>query len=165
MLLEQNQVVEICKKEEGFLGSYYPATVLAAIGLTRYLVRYETRYNEAKTRLLTEVVKPEDIRPAPPTSTYTNYKVNDRVDAYINDSWWVGSIVRVVDPNYYLKLECNENEVHCGFYNARIHFDWEDDKWVYNANRPQQHTVDQSNMVSRPEDDGNQPNDGKQGRP
>ena len=135
MSFDCNQAVEICKKEEAFLESYYPATVLAAIGPTRYLVRYETRCSEDQTRLLTEVVKQVDIRPTPPASSYTNYKVNDRVDAYINGCWWVGSVTRKVDPNYDIKLECNGNEVHCGFYRVRIHFDWEDGKWVYNTNR------------------------------
>ncbi|XP_031281889.1 protein AGENET DOMAIN (AGD)-CONTAINING P1-like [Pistacia vera] len=134
MAFHHKETVEIHKKQKGFSGPYYTATILAAIGKTKYLVRYETRFAEDRTRLLTEAVDEADVRPLPPT----NLEVSDNiVDAYVNDGWWVGRIVRKVDPNYYVKLESSGNVVHCPFYKVRIHLEWEDGKWVYPGNRPE----------------------------
>ncbi|KAJ0018323.1 hypothetical protein Pint_10399 [Pistacia integerrima] len=84
MAFRHKETVEIHKKQEGFSGPYYTATILAAIGKTKYLVRYETRFAEDRTRLLTEAVDEADVRPLPPT----NLEVSDNiVDAYVNDGW------------------------------------------------------------------------------
>ncbi|KAJ4703647.1 Agenet domain-containing protein [Melia azedarach] len=133
MPFAHKETVEVCKKQEGFVSSYYTATVLAAIGRTKYLVRYETRFSEDRTRLLTEPVEESDIRPLPPP----HLEVAEKVDAYVNDGWFVGKIVRKVDPNYYVKLDSTGNVVHCPFYKVRIHLEWEDGKWVYPGNKPQ----------------------------
>ncbi|KAK3206909.1 hypothetical protein Dsin_020955 [Dipteronia sinensis] len=131
MTFRHNQTVEICKKEEGSHSPgtcyyYYTATILAAIGRTRYLVRYENRYSEDKTRLLTESVDESDIRPSPPSVPYAGFQVHDRVDAFINEAWRLGSIARKVDPNYYVKLDSNGIEVHCPFQKVRLHLEFED---------------------------------------
>ncbi|KAK2642424.1 hypothetical protein Ddye_024187 [Dipteronia dyeriana] len=135
MTFRHNQTVEICKKEEGSHSPgtyyYYTATILAAIGRTRYLVRYENRYSEDKTRLLTESVDESDIRPSPPSVPYAGFQVPDRVDAFINEAWRLGSIARKVDPNYYVKLDSNGIEVHCPFYKVRLHLEFEDGRWIY----------------------------------
>ncbi|KAK9223926.1 hypothetical protein WN944_012375 [Citrus x changshan-huyou] len=127
MSYAHKETVEICKKQEGLVSSYYTATVLAAIARTKYLVRYETRFSEDRTRLLVESVDEADIRPLPPP----NLEVSEKVDAYVNDAWWVGKIVRKVDPNYYVKLDSTGTVVHCPFYKVRVHLEWEHGKWVY----------------------------------
>ncbi|GAV60619.1 Agenet domain-containing protein [Cephalotus follicularis] len=131
MSFSYKEPVEICHKQEGLLVKYYRATLLAAIGRNRYLVRYETRLNHSGTRLLTEPVDAEQVRPLPPPGPYINFIISDRVDAYINNAWWVGKIARKVDPNYYVRLDYNGNEVHCAYYRVRLHLDWVDDKWVH----------------------------------
>lgn len=127
MSYAHKETVEICKKQEGLVSSYYTATVLAAIARTKYLVRYETRFSEDRTRLLVESVDEADIRPLPPP----NLEVAEKVDAYVNDAWWIGKIVRKVDPNYYVKLDSTGTVVHCPFYKVRVHLEWEHGKWVY----------------------------------
>lgn len=132
MDLSHQDRVEVCKKREGFSGPYYSARILAAIGGTKYLLRYETRYGPDRTRLLTEAVDETEIRPLPPT----NFEVSDNiVDAYVNNAWWVGRIVRKVDDFYHVKLESTGDVVHLPFHKVRIHLEWEDGKWVYPGNR------------------------------
>ncbi|KAI9198796.1 hypothetical protein LWI28_022283 [Acer negundo] len=133
MTFRHNQTVEICKKEEGSHSPgttscyyYYTATILAAIGRTRYLVRYQNRFSEDKTRLLTESVDESVIRPCPPSVPYAGFQVPDRVDAFIDGAWRSGSIARKVDPNYYVKLDSNGIEVHCPFHKVRLHLEFED---------------------------------------
>ncbi|WCJ27197.1 hypothetical protein M5689_008963 [Euphorbia peplus] len=131
MSFKHAEKVEVCKKEAIDLGSYYPAMVLAAIGLNKYLVRYETRLTGDKKRLLTEAVDAGDIRPSLPESYYKDYKEGVRVDTYVNGGWWVGSVTKIVDPNYTVSLDKNGVLHHSPFYKVRIHFDWEYGNWVY----------------------------------
>lgn len=131
MAFKHKDSVEICKKGEGFSGIYYNATLLAAIGRNKYLVRYDTRFTDDGLRYLTEAVDADEVRPSPPQVSYTNFVVPDRVDAYVNLAWRVGTITRKVDPNYYVKLDCNGNEEHCAFYKVRLHLEWQNDRWFY----------------------------------
>ncbi|GAB4831408.1 hypothetical protein Ancab_005419 [Ancistrocladus abbreviatus] len=127
--------IEICSKKDGNLVAYYPATILAAVGKNRYIVEYKTRFNDEKTRFLTAIIDREDIRPSPPSIQVNDFVESDRVDAYLNGAWWVGKIVRKVDPNYYVRLDRDGSEAHSAFYKVRLHLDWEDGNWVCPANR------------------------------
>ncbi|KAE8656370.1 RNA binding-like protein [Hibiscus syriacus] len=113
MAFNINNWVEICKKEKGLSSIYYSATLSAAVGRSRYLVRYETRLIPDGTRFLTEVVDADEVRPLSPDSSYFDFMVSQRVDAFMDKAWRVGTVTRKVDPNYYVKLDCNGNEVHC----------------------------------------------------
>ncbi|XP_075664301.1 protein AGENET DOMAIN (AGD)-CONTAINING P1-like [Castanea sativa] len=123
--------VEICKKQEGFLGSYYSGKVLAAVGINRYIVRYETRWTECKTRQLSEVVDADEVRPLPPTISCTDFSVSDKIDAYVNNAWWVAKVVqRLDDVRYFVRLDTNGTEFLVPSYKLRIHLDWQDGRWV-----------------------------------
>ncbi|XAR66565.1 hypothetical protein NMG60_11012843 [Bertholletia excelsa] len=135
MEYRHNEAVEVIGKGEGHVGSFYPATLLAAIGRNKYLVRYKTRFTEDKTRALTDVLEPADIRPAPPEINFPKFAVGDRVEAYVNGGWRVGQVTSKVDPNYYVKLDGTANEVHCAFYSVRVHLEWRDGKWNFPAKR------------------------------
>ena len=144
MFYEPNQEVEICKKEEDFLGSYYRATILSVMPTTvalpateptKYMVRYETRKNQENTRLLTEVVNEMDIRPIPPQNQYTDYKVNDKVDVLIDGGWWVGSVRRRKYEHFDITLDYSGKGVYCLLNSVRSHMDWNAYEWLdYNAN-------------------------------
>ena len=60
--------------------------------------------------------------------------MSDRVDAYVNFAWRVGTLTRKVDPNYYVKLDCNGNEEHYAFYKIRLHLEWKNGSWFYPRN-------------------------------
>ena len=123
--------VEICKKQEGFLGSYYSGKVLAAVGINRYIVRYETRWAECKTRQLSEVVDADEVRPLPPTISRTNFSMSDKIDAYVNNAWWVAKVVQILDDvRYFVRLDANGTEFQLPSHKLRIHLDWQDGRWV-----------------------------------
>ena len=130
---KHNEPVEICKKEEGFSGIYYNATLLAAIGRNKYLVRYETRFNADESRNLTEAVDSDEVRPPPPPLSCHNFNVSDRVDAYANLAWRVGTVTRKVDNFVYVKLDCNGKEGHYAVYNVRRHLEWKNCTWLYHG--------------------------------
>ncbi|OMO65365.1 hypothetical protein COLO4_31300 [Corchorus olitorius] len=155
---KHKDLVEICKKEEGFQGIYYNATLLAAIGRNKYLVRYDTRFSDDGTRYLTEAVEAEEVRPLFPKISYTNFVVSDRVEAYVNFAWRVGTVTRKVDPNYYVKLDCNGNEEHCAFYKVRLHLEWENGRWFYPGTGSQSSKASTSEQGAQPASESNQAN-------
>ncbi|KAK8297111.1 protein AGENET DOMAIN (AGD)-CONTAINING P1 isoform X1 [Gossypium raimondii] len=130
MAFKLNDLVEICKKEEGFSGVYYTAILLAAVGRKRYLVRYENRFNEDGSRFLTEAVDSDEIRPSPPQPSGYNFAMAERVEAFVDFAWRVGTVIRKVDPNYYVKLDCNGKEHHCPFFKVRRHLEWQNGTWL-----------------------------------
>ncbi|KAE8659669.1 hypothetical protein F3Y22_tig00116962pilonHSYRG00852 [Hibiscus syriacus] len=137
MAFNINDWVEICRKEEGSSCVYYSAALLAAVGRTRYLVRYETRLIPDGTRLLTEVVGADEVRPWPPDSSYFDFVVSHRIDAFVDKAWRVGTVTKRVDPNYYVKLDCNGNEAHCPFFKVRRHLEWQNGTWLSPATQSQ----------------------------
>uniref|UniRef100_A0A5B7C8L7 Putative inositol transporter 4-like n=1 Tax=Davidia involucrata TaxID=16924 RepID=A0A5B7C8L7_DAVIN len=134
MAFGRNDRIEVSRKQEDFLGSYYPAMLLTAIGRNKYLVEYQNLYTGDQTRLLTESVDAADVRPVPPVISVSSFAVADRVDAYINGGWWVGQVAEILYPHYYVRLNGTWNEVHLPFYKLRFHLDWEDGKWVLPVN-------------------------------
>uniref|UniRef100_A0A7N0UKQ1 Uncharacterized protein n=1 Tax=Kalanchoe fedtschenkoi TaxID=63787 RepID=A0A7N0UKQ1_KALFE len=42
---------------------------------------------------------------------------------YINSAWRVGTIVKRVEPNYYVKMDGDGAEHHLTWYKVRIYFD------------------------------------------
>lgn len=129
MGFKHNQSVEVCKKQEGT--TYHTAKILAAIAKTQYLVRYENLFSEDRTRLLTETVDESDIRPCPPLIPYTGFQISDRVDAFVDEAWTLGTIVRKVSFYYYVKLDSNGDEVHFSYNQLRLHLEFRDPNWVY----------------------------------
>ncbi|XVF87396.1 hypothetical protein PTKIN_Ptkin18bG0116900 [Pterospermum kingtungense] len=90
----QNQPVEIIH----YVGSpflqgisFYNATILADVGVNRYLVRYDTRFNRDGTRF-TETVDSKDIQPLC-TSVNRGIAMFDVVDAYNYSAWNVGTVI------------------------------------------------------------------------
>ncbi|XP_043701625.1 protein AGENET DOMAIN (AGD)-CONTAINING P1-like [Telopea speciosissima] len=122
--------VEICSNDEGFLGSYFAAKVLA-VGKTKLLVEYETLLTPDESGLLKEIVHYREVRPRPPEIPVSAFRVFEEVDAYDNEGWWVGRITSVQDSNKYSVYfsHSRENNTY-PFFRLRVHQDWKNGKWV-----------------------------------
>ncbi|KAI3907994.1 hypothetical protein MKW98_003639 [Papaver atlanticum] len=124
--------VEISSKEEGFVGSYYSATILAKLAPTNELwVEYETLCQEEdEKKLLREIVDVKNVRPFPPEVKLSEYSLLDKVDAYDNDGWWVGRISAVLDDSmYYVYFESSRDEIAYPADKLRIHQEFDKGKW------------------------------------
>ncbi|XP_007025383.2 PREDICTED: DUF724 domain-containing protein 2 [Theobroma cacao] len=154
--------IEICKKEEGFSGIYYKAKYLAAMGSNKYLVRYDTRLTEDGYSPIVEAVDADEIRPLPPKSAH-NIVVSDKVDAYVNLAWRVGTVIRKVDSNYHVKLDCDGKEAHCAFYNVRLHHEWRDGSWFDPESGSQSSQASTSAQGGQPATEGSIADTGDQG--
>ena len=81
--------VEVCSKEEGFVGSYFEATIVSCLFNGQYLVCYKNLLQDDKFGLLLETVYPYEIRPLPPrVRSPHEFQLNQKVDAFDNDGWY-----------------------------------------------------------------------------
>lgn len=130
MAFNRGDKVEVSSKEEGFLGSYYPAIILSAIGKNEFLVQYMTLLTEDRSRPLREIVDAGDIRPEPPEIPVTRFAILDRVDAYDNDGWWVGTVSGKNGSKYDVYFETSGEEMVYPVAQLRIHQDWINGEWI-----------------------------------
>ncbi|XP_031112035.1 uncharacterized protein LOC116016007 [Ipomoea triloba] len=87
--------VKVLSNEEGFVGSYYEATVVGVLpGGRGYVVQYKTLLTDDFSAPLTEMVPADEIRPKSPNVYAYLYYISQKVDAFDNDGWWVGNITR-----------------------------------------------------------------------
>ncbi|XVF08078.1 hypothetical protein REPUB_Repub06bG0195000 [Reevesia pubescens] len=127
--------VEVCSKEEGFIGSYYEATVVSPlIGNTLYKVEYKNLVDEEdQTRPLIEVVSADEVRPMPPRTVGETTKIFyylERVDAFDNDGWWVGNITGKQKSKYFVYFDTTGDEIAYPVSQLRNHLEWCKSKWV-----------------------------------
>ncbi|XAR49546.1 hypothetical protein NMG60_11032787 [Bertholletia excelsa] len=130
MGLRRGEQVEVVSKEEGFVGSYYAATVIAEIKTRKVMVQYKKLLKEDESGPLIEIVARNDLRPVPPEIPANGFDLFDRVDAFDNDGWWVGKISGRVGSMYYVYFETTGEEIAYSLDRLRIHQDWLNDKWV-----------------------------------
>lgn len=123
--------IEVCSKEDGFLGSYYEAKVLRIVGRTKLFVEYKTLLsNNHGSRPLREIVEAADARPVPPAMSVSEFDILDKVDALDNDGWWVGRISGCYeDGKYYVYFESSGDELAYPIERLRVHQEWEDGSW------------------------------------
>ncbi|TYG84953.1 hypothetical protein ES288_A13G013700v1 [Gossypium darwinii] len=128
--------VEVCSKEEGFLGSYYQAKILSPLNdNTVYRVQYKNLVEEEdQTRPLVEIVSADEVRPVPPPVTFTKatqvFHYLDSVDAFDNDGWWVGKITGRLGSKYWVYFETTRDEIAYPVSRLRHHLEWRDGHWI-----------------------------------
>ncbi|XP_010279118.1 PREDICTED: DUF724 domain-containing protein 3-like [Nelumbo nucifera] len=130
MAFHRGDAVEICSTEEGFLGSYYAATVISPVGKSRVLVQYQTLLTSDESMPLREIIRAAEVRPTPPDVQVSDFSVFDEVDAFHNDGWWVGRITHIEGPLYYVYFSNTADEIAYPFSQLRVHQEWKKGKWV-----------------------------------
>ncbi|KAL9243754.1 hypothetical protein vseg_017605 [Gypsophila vaccaria] len=144
---QRGQQVEVCSKELGFESSYFPATIITEID-TEYVVQFNTLLGDDDNhhhfpRTLREFRPGRELRPVPPEEVGPGagkFQVSDIVDAYANDGWWKGVVVKVLKSGggggggggrgrikYRVEFERGGGEVEVGDYVGhclRVHRDW-----------------------------------------
>ncbi|KAI8006259.1 Protein AGENET DOMAIN (AGD)-CONTAINING P1 [Camellia lanceoleosa] len=130
MRFRRGDRIEVASKEDGFVGSYYSATVISELMKKHYMVQYKTLLKEDEAGPLREIVAADEVRPVPPEIPATGFGLYERVDAFDNDGWWVGKITGRLGPKYYVYFEKTGDEIAYPLAQLRIHQDWLNDKWV-----------------------------------
>ncbi|XP_057778831.1 protein AGENET DOMAIN (AGD)-CONTAINING P1 [Salvia miltiorrhiza] len=124
-------LVESCSDEEGFEGAWFPATVLEKTAAGKYLIEYKTLTNDDDTGLLREEVDELHLRPSPPdVGVVDRFEVDEKVDAFYNDCWWVGAISKVLQrERYSVYFENSGDELKFEHSDLRVHQEWRNGKW------------------------------------
>ncbi|OMO97162.1 hypothetical protein COLO4_14820 [Corchorus olitorius] len=128
--------IEVCSKEQGFIGSYYEATIVSKLSDGSYRVRYKNLVEENDhSRLLIEQVSSDEVRPMPPRIIEGKgtqfYSVLDKVDAFDNDGWWVGIVTGKDDFKYWVYFETTGDHIAYPVSRLRKHLEWSNNGfWV-----------------------------------
>ncbi|KAL2328060.1 hypothetical protein Fmac_021487 [Flemingia macrophylla] len=123
--------VEVCSNEEGFVGSYYAATVVSRLDNGLYVVRYDTLLEDDESQPLTETLFPKELRPAPPRLPPAPFSLYQRVDAFDNDGWWLGQITgKSGHSSYYVYFVTTNEEIAYPASRIRVHHEWLHGDWL-----------------------------------
>ncbi|KAG9153701.1 hypothetical protein Leryth_005836, partial [Lithospermum erythrorhizon] len=132
--------VEVTSDSDGFGYSWYRAKVIKPPNPTdqsneHFLIQYDNLVEEDDhSQLLKEKVHASFIRPLPPNNVYkpnkSFFELNDVVEAFHEDGWWVGVVKEVKEQNKYLVAFASQDEIFFRKRKLRIHLDWIDGKWI-----------------------------------
>lgn len=118
------QKIEVIGKEEGFEGSYYAAKVISKEGANQYMVEYGTLLKEDESGPLQEVLVVDLLRPEPPNMANDAFSLEEVVDAYYNDGWWIGLIEGKFGSEYFVQFpHAGGEEVPFTIDKLRVHLD------------------------------------------
>ncbi|XP_010486016.1 PREDICTED: uncharacterized protein LOC104764220 [Camelina sativa] len=133
--------VEVCSKEDGFLGSYFSATVLSKTpegSGSYYKVKYKNLVSEEdESKRLIEVISADELRPMPPKSLPVVFHRHEKVDAFDKDGWWVGEVIGGRSDLYSIYFATTGEELKYPLYRLRRHLEWVNGDWVSSARRQQ----------------------------
>ncbi|KAJ4832872.1 hypothetical protein Tsubulata_043544 [Turnera subulata] len=123
--------VEVTSDEEGFKGAWFVANIAEAVGNDRYLVQYENIRTEDDTDFEKEEFPTSHIRPCPPElNVVDRFKMLEEVDAWYNDAWWVGTVVKVLSSKYTVYFMDTGEELQFVHSDLRPHQDWINGNWI-----------------------------------
>ncbi|KAL5767583.1 hypothetical protein ACOSP7_014181 [Xanthoceras sorbifolium] len=158
-LFGEGSLVEVSSEADGFPGMWYVAKVLERPPSTlsppsstkkeMILVEYQQLHSNGGTKLI-KPVNFKFVRPLPPDvsdNEHQTLEVNDLVDGYLVDAWWVGVVYEVLkeEPRGYSVLLSNPPDlINFKHSDVRLHLDWVDHKWV----RLQKQIMQQKEVVT-----------------
>ncbi|KAK4839895.1 hypothetical protein QYF36_025795 [Acer negundo] len=143
-LYAKDTLVEVSCADGWFPGRWFVAKVLdppspspTAPGKMTLLVEYQSLLYG--TKLLRRRVDIKFVRPLPPPppndeQEQQRFEVNDAVDAYLDNGWWVGVVSKVLGEEeqrvYSVLLGNPSRTVDFRSSDLRFHLDWVGDKWI-----------------------------------
>ncbi|XP_015078606.1 DUF724 domain-containing protein 2-like [Solanum pennellii] len=132
LIFQINDDIEVASQEEGYIGSYYQASIVHPIGAYHYKVKYKTLVNDDKTTPLEESVHVSEVRPIPPAIPHETrpMEIYEIVDVYANEGWWFGVITAKVEQDYYVYFPTTEDTVAYSIDKLRVHQEWSDGNWI-----------------------------------
>ncbi|XP_074340154.1 DUF724 domain-containing protein 6-like isoform X2 [Apium graveolens] len=128
--------VEVTSVDDGFRGVWYLAKITQPPKKSEdgfVLVEYnELVSDEDETKKLCEKVHVELVRPLAPSGIKDDdFEINDVVDVYHKDGWWVGVVEKVLSKDEVLvAFDDPPDKITAKRLDVRFHFDWINGKWV-----------------------------------
>ncbi|GLT35720.1 hypothetical protein SLA2020_101470 [Shorea laevis] len=135
-IFEKGDKVEVCSKEQGFLGSYYEATVINPLDGGEYQVQYKNLVTDDMSQPLIETITAEELRPLPPLMRRPNeFWGTEEVDVFDNDGWWVGTVVGRQEKRYKVYFASSDETLWFPIFKLRRHLNWCNGKWFCSNKR------------------------------
>ncbi|ONI24913.1 hypothetical protein PRUPE_2G269100 [Prunus persica] len=144
--LSKDSKVEVCSNEDGYQGAWFPAIFLdpqpsdgtpkkkrKSLGnSSKALVQYETLVSDDDpNKPLTELVDVCSIRPVPPPDNPDQpFEPANVVDAFYQEAWWVGVVIRFEDDKYTVGFKNPPDLLELRRSELRPHWDFLDGVWV-----------------------------------
>ncbi|KAL6291274.1 hypothetical protein ACE6H2_008784 [Prunus campanulata] len=144
--LSKDSKVEVCSNEDGHKGAWFPAIILdprpsdgtpnkkrKSLGnSSKALVQYETLVSDDDpNKPLTELVDVCFIRPVPPPDNPDQpFEPANVVDAFYQEAWWVGVVMRFEDDKYTVGFKNPPDLLELRRSELRPHWDFLDGVWV-----------------------------------
>lgn len=125
--------VEVASHAEGYIGSYFQATILFPIGAYFYRVRYKNLVTDDHSVPLEEYISVEEVRPIPPDHLQIQIrtlKPYDMVDVYANEGWWLGVITEKVGRKYKVHFPTTDETLEYSIDELRFHQEWSNGQWT-----------------------------------
>ena len=154
--------VEVWSLEDGFQNAWFPAVIvqspssiispspkkrrLSKNDNSKAVVIYDYMLDDEGNRPLVEKVDAFLLRPIPPSDTtadHQDFEPNDVVDAFYDDIWWTGFVLKVVDGKYTVFFKTPPDVLEFNRSELRPHWDWVEPKWV----RPEKQVLCSQSMV------------------
>lgn len=130
-LISKGTKVEVKSDEAGFQGSWFPATIVKVMENDKYLVQYQTLVTDDESDFLREEARIQDIRPSPPQLQRAYpFAISEIVDAWYNDGWWVGRIIKVQDDFKYTVHFKTTEKLEFEHCQLRPHQEWINGNWI-----------------------------------
>lgn len=140
MAFKKGTEVEVTSVDDGFRGVWYVAKITEPPKKSDdnegfVVVEYnELVYEEDQSKKLSERVHVSLVRPLPPPMINDNndgaIDINDVVDVFHKDGWWVGVVVEVVDKDQFLVyFDDPPDSMVVNKLDVRLHLDWNLGTW------------------------------------
>lgn len=131
---KKGRIVEVSNDDEGYEGAWFVATIVDLIGKDRFLVEYRDFTTDDGTQLLKEETDAQYIRPCPPEVPFVgSFKQFQEVDAWHNDGWWEGVVLKVLNSSECFVSFIHNDILKFDISKLRPHQDWFDGKWVMSS--------------------------------
>ncbi|XP_061372889.1 protein AGENET DOMAIN (AGD)-CONTAINING P1-like [Gastrolobium bilobum] len=101
------------------------ATIVSHLDNGLYVVRYKNLLEDNESQPLTETLYPKELRPLPPRVHASQFALYQKVDAFDNDGWWVGSITGRSGSHYYVYFSTTNEEIAYPSSHIRVHHEWD----------------------------------------
>ncbi|XP_019188148.1 PREDICTED: DUF724 domain-containing protein 6 [Ipomoea nil] len=147
--------IEISSNDDGFRGAWYEGKVVHSVSKkvkkndssskkenrVQVVVEYATLMaDDDDKQPLQETVDIVQIRPRQPRERRRRFNLSEEVDAYCNDGWWEGIVMRVLDGRKYsVFFRASKEQLDFAESALRLHREWADGDWV----PPLEHENDQ----------------------
>ncbi|CAI8601192.1 unnamed protein product [Vicia faba] len=128
--------VEVCSREEGFIGSYFKATIVSCLQNEKFMIRYENLLLDDESGPLIEIINRRELRPLPPrVRNPPEFHFNQKVDVFDNDGWWLGEITseKTLSENYYcynVYFNTTDQTIYYPCDRIRVHHEWIYGEWI-----------------------------------